>query len=212
MDGLGVPPHMSRIHWPRSENAPTLWLRQREIWARFQRTRVEVTSSQITSITDEEYTGKTYDLSVANLRNYVAGGIVVHNSIYAFRGANVQIILNFERDFPDATIIKLEQNYRSTRTILDAAYHVVRNNRGRADKRLWTENIEGESIALVEAPNEVEEAVAVVNVVREGTISGDRNYKDFAVLYRANSQSARVRRTVYQLPYPVQDCRRRALL
>ena len=134
----------------------------------------------------KEYTGKTYDLSVANLRNYVAGGIVVHNSIYAFRGANVQIILNFERDFPDATIIKLEQNYRSTRTILDAAYHVVRNNRGRADKRLWTENLEGESIALVEAPNEVEEAVAVVNVVREGTITGDRNYKDFAVLYRAN--------------------------
>ncbi len=164
-----------------------------------------VTDSQITSITDEGYTGKTYDLSVANLRNYVAGGIVVHNSIYAFRGANVQIILNFERDFPDATIIKLEQNYRSTRTILDAAYHVVRNNRGRADKRLWTENLEGESIALVEAPNEVEEAVAVVNVVREGTISGDRNYKDFAVLYRANSQSRALEEQFinYRIPYKI---------
>ncbi len=167
--------------------------------------RGSITSSQITSITDEEYTGKTYDLSVANLRNYVAGGIVVHNSIYAFRGANVQIILNFERDFPDATIIKLEQNYRSTRTILDAAYHVVRNNRGRADKRLWTENLEGESIALVEAPNEVEEAVAVVNVVREGTISGDRNYKDFAVLYRANSQSRALEEQFinYRIPYKI---------
>ncbi len=161
--------------------------------------------SNITAITDEEYTGKTYDLSVANLRNYVAGGIVVHNSIYAFRGANVQIILNFERDFPDATIIKLEQNYRSTRTILDAAYHVVRNNRGRADKRLWTENLEGESIALVEAPNEVEEAVAVVNVVREGTITGDRNYKDFAVLYRANSQSRALEEQFinYRIPYKI---------
>ncbi len=161
--------------------------------------------SRITSITDEEYTGKTYDLSVANLRNYVAGGVVVHNSIYAFRGANVQIILNFERDFPDATIIKLEQNYRSTRTILDAAYHVVRNNRGRADKRLWTENLEGESIALVEAPNEVEEAVAVVNVVREGTITGDRNYKDFAVLYRANSQSRALEEQFinYRIPYKI---------
>ncbi len=164
-----------------------------------------ITTSQITTITDEEYTGKTYDLSVANLRNYVAGGIVVHNSIYAFRGANVQIILNFERDFPDATIIKLEQNYRSTRTILDAAYHVVRNNRGRADKRLWTDNIEGESIALVEAPNEVEEAVAVVNVVREGTIGGDRNYKDYAVLYRANSQSRALEEQFinYRIPYKI---------
>ncbi len=164
-----------------------------------------VAESRIVSITDEEYTGKTYDLSVANLRNYVAGGIVVHNSIYAFRGANVQIILNFERDFPDATIIKLEQNYRSTRTILDAAYHVVRNNRGRADKRLWTDKHEGESIALVEAPNEVEEAVAVVNVVREGTISGDRNYKDYAVLYRANSQSRALEEQFinYRIPYKI---------
>ncbi|MGI4788021.1 MAG: UvrD-helicase domain-containing protein [Janthinobacterium lividum] len=164
-----------------------------------------ITDSQIISITEEEYTGKTYDLSVANLRNYVAGGIVVHNSIYAFRGANVQIILNFERDFPDATIIKLEQNYRSTKTILDAAYHVVRNNRGRADKRLWTDKSDGESIALVEAPNEVEEAVAVVNVVREGTITGDRNYRDFAVLYRANSQSRALEEQFinYRIPYKI---------
>ncbi len=164
-----------------------------------------VSSSQITAITDEDYTGKVYDLSVANLRNYVAGGIVVHNSIYAFRGANVQIILNFERDFPDATIIKLEQNYRSTRNILDAAYHVVRNNRGRADKRLWTEQLEGESIALVEAPNEVEEAAAIVNVVRDGTMTGDRRYSDYAVLYRANSQSRALEEQFinYRVPYKI---------
>ena len=140
-----------------------------------------------------------------NLRNYVAGGIVVHNSIYAFRGANVQIILNFERDFPDATIIKLEQNYRSTKTILDAAYHVVKNNRGRADKRLWTDNIDGENITLVEAPNEVEEAVAVVNVIRDGTITGDKRYADFAVLYRANSQSRAMEEQFinYRIPYKI---------
>ncbi len=164
-----------------------------------------VTNSGIKSITDEPYTGKVYDLSVANLRNYVAGGIVVHNSIYAFRGANVQIILNFERDFPDATIIKLEQNYRSTKNILDAAYHVVRNNRGRADKRLWTDNIEGESITLVEAPNEVEEAAAIVGVVREGTMTGDRRYADFAVLYRANSQSRALEEQFinYRIPYKI---------
>ncbi|MBV9852719.1 MAG: UvrD-helicase domain-containing protein [Armatimonadetes bacterium] len=164
-----------------------------------------VSNSHIASITDEHYTGKVYDLSVKNLRNYVAGGIVVHNSIYAFRGANVQIILNFERDFPDATIIKLEQNYRSTKTILDAAYHVVRNNRGRADKRLWTENIEGENITLIEAPNEVEEAAAVVNVIRDGTITGDKRYADHAVLYRANSQSRALEEQFinYRIPYKI---------
>ena len=126
-------------------------------------------------------------------------------SIYAFRGANVQIILNFERDFPDATTIKLEQNYRSTKTILDAAYHVVKNNRGRADKRLWTENIDGESITLVEAPNEVEEAAAVVNVIRDGTITGDKRYADHAVLYRANSQSRALEEQFinYRIPYKI---------
>jgi DNA helicase-2/ATP-dependent DNA helicase PcrA len=164
-----------------------------------------VLDSPVCAITDEAYIGKVYDLSVANLRNYVAGGIVVHNSIYAFRGANVQIILNFERDFPDAAIIKLEQNYRSTRNILDAAYHVVRNNRGRADKRLWTDKHEGESITLVEAPNEVEEAAAIVGVIRDESVTGDRRYSDFAVLYRANSQSRALEEQFinYRIPYKI---------
>ena len=164
-----------------------------------------VTDSRVCAITDCHYTGKVYDLSVVGLRNYVAGGIVVHNSIYAFRGANVQIILNFERDFPDASIIKLEQNYRSTKNILDAAYHVVRNNRGRADKRLWTDKVEGESITLIEAPNEVEEAAAIVGVVREESVTGDRRYSDFAVLYRANSQSRALEEQFinYRIPYKI---------
>ena len=159
----------------------------------------------VEGVTTKYYNGRVYDLSVAGLRNYIAGGIVVHNSIYAFRGANVQIILNFERDFPDATVIKLEQNYRSTKNILDAAYHVVRNNKGRADKRLWTENIDGESIVLVEAPNEVEEAVAVVNVIRDETVTGDRRYSDFAVLYRANAQSRALEEQFinYRIPYKI---------
>ncbi len=164
-----------------------------------------VVNSRVCAVTDEHYTGKTYDLSVANLRNYVAGGIVVHNSIYAFRGANVQIILNFEEDFPNATTIKLEQNYRSTKTILDAAYHVVKNNKGRADKRLWTDNIEGENLTLIEAPNEIEEAVAVVSVVREGTMTGDRRFQDYAVLYRANAQSRALEEQFinYRIPYKI---------
>lgn len=126
-------------------------------------------------------------------------------SIYAFRGANVQIILNFERDFPDATIIKLEQNYRSTKTILDAAYHVVKNNKGRAEKRLWTEKDEGDHITLVETPNEVEEGVAICNVIREMVNDGRRNWGDFAVLYRTNAQSRAIEEQFinYRIPYKV---------
>jgi len=123
-------------------------------------------------------------------------------SIYAFRGANVGIILNFERDFPDATIIKLEQNYRSTKTILDAAYHVVKNNKGRADKRLWTDNIDGEQITLIETPNETEEAVAIVDIVKRG-VGDNSRYSDFAVLYRANAQSRAIEEQFinYRIPY-----------
>jgi DNA helicase II / ATP-dependent DNA helicase PcrA len=124
-------------------------------------------------------------------------------SIYAFRGANVQIILNFERDFPDARTIKLEQNYRSTKNILDAAHHVVRNNKDRAKKKLWTENVEGELITLIEAPNEIEEAVAVATVVGKQISSGKRTYQDFAVLYRTNAQSRALEEQLinYRIPY-----------
>ncbi|BDI29040.1 DNA helicase [Capsulimonas corticalis] len=153
-------------------------------------------------VNDSQY--KLLSLFSGKHRNICAVGDD-DQSIYAFRGANVQIILNFERDFPDATIIKLEQNYRSTRTILDAAYHVVKNNRGRADKRLWTDKAEGESVTLIEAPNEVEEAVAIVNIIKEATITGDRRYQDFAVLYRANAQSRAMEEQFinYRIPYKI---------
>jgi len=126
-------------------------------------------------------------------------------SIYAFRGANVQIILNFERDFPDAKIVKLEQNYRSTRTILDAAYSVVKNNKGRAEKRLWTDNLEGEHITLIEAPNEVEEAVAVATIIGDQVRSDRRTYHDFAILYRTNAQSRAIEEQLinYRIPYKI---------
>ncbi len=141
-------------------------------------------------------------------------------SIYAFRGANVQIILNFQHEFPDATIIKLEQNYRSSKTILDAAYHVVKNNKGRSDKRLWTDNEEGEHITLLEAPNEVEEAMAIATIVRDTTRDSEMNtigksvednaappvrLRDFAVLYRTNAQSRAIEEQLinYRIPYRI---------
>jgi len=126
-------------------------------------------------------------------------------SIYSFRGANVDLILNFEKDFKDATVIKLEQNYRSTKTILDAAFHVVKNNSGRAEKRLWTDNIEGEQITLIEAYNETEEAVAIVNIIREAVLTRERSYGDFGVLYRANAQSRALEDMFvnYRIPYKI---------
>ena len=126
-------------------------------------------------------------------------------SIYSFRGANVQIILDFEKDFPEATIIKLEQNYRSTQTILEAANQVVKRNRGRAEKKLWTENSQGSHITLIEAPNELEEAVAVIKFIRESIADAGRSYSDFAILYRANAQSRALEEQLlnYQVPYRI---------
>ncbi len=161
--------------------------------------------AEVDAVTREAYDGPVYDLQVDRLHNYVAGGVLVHNSIYAWRGADVNIILAFERDYPEAKIIKLEQNYRSTQNILDAAYHVVRNNRGRKDKRLWTENIAGEEIALHEAMNEQEEAVFVANTIREERATRKRSLKEFAILYRTNAQS-RVFEEVFinfNIPYKI---------
>ncbi len=126
-------------------------------------------------------------------------------SIYAFRGANVQIILNFERDFPDAKIIKLEQNYRSTKTILDAAYHVVKNNKSRAEKRLWTDNVEGEHIVLLETSNEIDEGFAIVGAISAGIREHEHTYRDFAVLYRTNAQSRALEEQFLQnrIPYRI---------
>ena len=110
-------------------------------------------------------------------------------SIYLFRGANVELILKFEIDFPESVVLKLEQNYRSTKTILAAAYGVVRNNRGRKDKRLWTENDQGSPIMNHEAENEQEEAVWLATHIREEVKAGRRRSSDFAILYRTNAQS-----------------------
>lgn len=126
-------------------------------------------------------------------------------SIYAFRGADVNIILNFERDFPDALVVKLEQNYRSTRTILDAAYHVVKNNTARAEKRLWTDKEEGEHINLIEAPNENEEALAIASMIERAVHDDNRNYREIAILYRTNAQSRAIEEQLgrFDIPYKV---------
>ena len=110
-------------------------------------------------------------------------------SIYKFRGADIRNILNFENVFKDAKVIKLEQNYRSTGTILDAANAVIRNNRGRKDKTLWTDNGQGEKIELRQFDTGYDEAEYIVGDIRGHVDSGDCSYNDNAVLYRTNAQS-----------------------
>jgi DNA helicase II / ATP-dependent DNA helicase PcrA len=110
-------------------------------------------------------------------------------SVYSWRGADVRFILAFERDYPDATVIKLEQNYRSTQMILDAAHHVVRNNVGRTDKKLWTEKTGGELIQIYEAVSEQDEADYVATMIDRAVKEMGRRYDEFAILYRTNAQS-----------------------
>lgn len=110
-------------------------------------------------------------------------------SIYKFRGANIYNILNFEHHFPDATVIKLEQNYRSTQNILDAANAVIANNQGRKEKRLWTDNGAGDKITFEQLDTAAEEADFVAMDIARRVRKGEYQYKDCAILYRTNAQS-----------------------
>ncbi len=125
-------------------------------------------------------------------------------SIYGWRGAEVGNILNFENDFPDAKIITLEQNYRSTQNILNAASHMVRQNRLRKEKRLWTENPEGELITVYVAENEEDEARFVVKKIIE-QVESKLNYRDIAVFYRINAQSRAIEDELVRnrIPYTI---------
>jgi len=120
-------------------------------------------------------------------------------SIYSFRGANIGNILSFEEAFPGARVIKLEQNYRSTRTILNAANGVIRNNSGRKDKTLWTENSEGSRVRVKIFDTAYDEAEGIVkDMIRQGG-----SWKDYAVLYRTNAQSRIIEEkcVAYNVPY-----------
>ena len=110
-------------------------------------------------------------------------------SIYRFRGADIRNILDFRKDYPDAQVVHLEQNYRSSQAILDAAYSVIRSNPERAEKRLWTDRAGGEKVVATQAYNEVEEAEFVADEIERLRKTEKRGYSDYAVLYRTNAQS-----------------------
>jgi DNA helicase-2/ATP-dependent DNA helicase PcrA len=133
--------------------------------------------------------GPVHDLDVEPTHNYLANGLVTHNSIYGWRGADVRNILDFQKDYPEAKVVRLEQNYRSTQAILDAANHVIRHNPERAAKRLWTDRVGGEKVAASQLYNEVEEAEYVADEVERLRRREGRHYGDVAVLYRVNAQS-----------------------
>lgn len=110
-------------------------------------------------------------------------------SIYKFRGANIMNILNFEKSFPGAKVIKLEQNYRSTQSILDAANEVISNNSGRKEKKLWTDNGQGTRVRFREFQTGYDEAEFVAGEIAKKVREENRSYRDYAVLYRTNAQS-----------------------
>ncbi len=123
-------------------------------------------------------------------------------SVYRFRGADIRNILDFESVYPDAKVIRLEQNYRSTKNILAAANEVIRHNRKRKVKKLWTDNDDGELIHHVVNNNEKEEAGFITGTINDGIKEG-RSYKDFAILYRTNAQSRVLEEKLFRegIPY-----------
>jgi len=110
-------------------------------------------------------------------------------SIYAFRGADIRNILDFEKDYPDCQLFRLEQNYRSTKKILTAADSVIKNNVHQIHKNLWTDNKEGEPITLIECDDDMDEGYRIVRHIQDQSIEKKLQLKDFAILYRTNAQS-----------------------
>ena len=124
-------------------------------------------------------------------------------SIYGWRGADMQNILDFEKDYPEAKVVMLEENYRSTKKILQAANAVINNNRNRRPKKLWTQNTDGEQIVYYRARDEREEAVFVASTIDNIVREQGKNFKNFAVLYRTNAQSRTIEEALLKsnIPY-----------
>ncbi|MBL6752519.1 MAG: ATP-binding domain-containing protein, partial [Nevskia sp.] len=142
----------------------------------------------VTEVVHDDAPVAVYDLNIERTHNFVAGGVVTHNSIYSWRGAKVENMMRLSRDFPSVEVVRLEQNYRSTGTILKAANGLIAKNLGRLGKNLWTELGEGEPIQLYAAFNEYDEAEFVVGRMKSH-LEGRCRHTDLAVLYRSNAQS-----------------------
>ncbi|MFT5204254.1 MAG: DNA helicase-2/ATP-dependent DNA helicase PcrA, partial [Candidatus Aldehydirespiratoraceae bacterium] len=149
----------------------------------------QLVDAPVESVEIVDVEGDVYDIEVADIHTYVANDVLVHNSIYRFRGADIRNILEFEEAFPDASVVVLEQNYRSTQSILDAANAVIAKNAGRKPKDLWTDQGPGDKIVRYHADDESDEAQYVANEIARLHDNEHMRYDEMAVFYRANSQS-----------------------
>jgi len=163
----------------------------------------QIIEDEIIAISRMPYTGEVYDFEVDNLHNYLAGGIVVHNSVYRWRGADYRNVQRFEQDFPGAQVILLEQNYRSKQTILDAAMAVIDQAHHRRKKKLFTERGQGDQVNYFEALDDYGEASFVVDTIAQLVAGKQFEPGDCAVMYRTNAQSRLLEEAFLQarLPY-----------
>ncbi len=148
----------------------------------------KITEETIIKVETEHYEGCVYDINVKNLHNYIANEIVVHNSIYSFRGADFRNFLNFERDWPEAKVVFLEENYRSTPNILQAANEIIKNNKFQKQKNLWTKNAGDDLIKVFVAEDDLAEAEWVVSEIMK-LVRNKTPLNQIAILYRTNAQS-----------------------
>ncbi|MCU1376432.1 MAG: pcrA, partial [Actinomycetia bacterium] len=161
--------------------------------------------AEINAIEVTEHHGPVYDLEVEGAHTFVADSILVKNSIYSFRAADIRNILEFEEAFPDATVVVLEQNYRSTQTILDAANAVIARNVGRKPKELWTDQGAGDHILRYSAEDEQDESAWISTELARLHDGGTYRWSDMAIFYRTNAMSRVIEERLARvgIPYKV---------
>jgi DNA helicase-2/ATP-dependent DNA helicase PcrA len=148
-----------------------------------------IEDDEIVEVTWYDYAGPVYDLNVDKIHTYIANGIVVHNSIYGWRGADPRNIVRLREDFPDMRQVLLERNYRSTQVILDAANEVIKHNWQRTPKKLFTDKEGGALVTVYQAYDEMDEASFVVDEIAKLNLQGLAKPGDCVILYRTNAQS-----------------------
>jgi DNA helicase-2/ATP-dependent DNA helicase PcrA len=166
-----------------------------------------VVDRRVEAVEWEDYEGPVYDLSVPETHNFSADGLIVHNSIYKFRGSDIRNILDFERDFPSARVLTLSMNYRSTKSILAAAGGLIVHNTQRKPKDLVTENPHGQKVAVLTFETGVGEAEGIARIIKQQVESGKRSYRDFAILIRINALTRGLETAFVQQRIPFQIVR-----